>query len=51
MPVETETKKNIGIMTANELADHIAEIEQKHRARMKTLRALQRARAAEEAAE
>jgi len=48
MTVETETKKNIGIMTAEELARHINETVLKHRAVMKTLRALRRARAAEE---
>lgn len=42
---------NIATMTADELAEHIAELEQRHRARMKALRALQRARLAEEEAE
>ena len=44
----TETK-NIGTMTAEELFDHIEETENKHRGLMKALRALQRARVAEEA--
>jgi hypothetical protein len=47
----TEDRPNIALMTAVELAAHIKDVEQTHRARLKTLRALQRARAAEEAAE
>lgn len=44
----TETKPNIATMTAEQLRDHIDEVEAKHRNHMRALRALQRARQAEE---
>jgi hypothetical protein len=44
------TKTNIATMSASELEVHIAELEDKFRARIKTLRALARARQAEEEA-
>ena len=39
---------NIANMTANELEVYMEELEKRHRNRMKTLRALQKAREAEE---
>lgn len=42
-------QKNIATMTASELMRHIAELEQMHRKLVNSLRALARARAAEEA--
>lgn len=47
----TTTKKTIGDMASAELEQHIAELEEKHRVRIRTLRALMRARKAEEEAE
>ena len=49
-PSEPHTTTNIAEMTADELERHIAELDTKHRARLKTLRALARARRAEEEA-
>lgn len=42
---------NIALMNAAELQSHIDDLEEKHRARMKSLRALYRALVAEEACE
>ena len=41
---------NIATMTAAELTAHIKELDDRHKARLRTLRALQRARQAEESA-
>lgn len=45
------SEKNIATMTSAELASHIEDLDAKHRIRINALRALQRARAAEEAME
>lgn len=45
------TKPNIATMTSAELLEHIKQLDEKHKQRMKALRALQRARVEEEAAE
>ena len=44
------TTKTIGEMTSAELEQHIKDLEGKHKARIRTLKALQRARWAEEKA-
>ena len=43
------SEKNIATMTAAQLAEYIEDTENKHKGYMKTLRALQKAREAEEA--
>ena len=43
--------KNVAEMTSKELATHIADIDEKHKRTLKALRALQRVREEEEAAE
>jgi hypothetical protein len=43
-------EKTIGTMTASELERYIQDLEEKHRARIRTLKALMRARKAEEEA-
>ncbi len=45
-----ETTTNIATMTAAELDQHIEALEERHKARVRTLRALARARKAEEEA-
>ena len=47
-PTTTKPETNIATMTAAELQQHIAAIEQNHRAHMRALRALARARKTEE---
>ena len=47
-PTATKPETNIATMTAAELQQHIAAIEQNHRAHMRVLRALARARKTEE---
>lgn len=45
---EKKESSNIATMTASELEQHIKELEENHRKRMTALRALMRARKAEE---
>ncbi len=48
---DPETTTNIAEMSADELDSHVADLDKAHKARLKTLRALSRARRAEKEAE
>lgn len=48
--METDMKTDIATMTASELVQHIKQLDERHKRRLTTFRALARARKAEEEA-